>query len=91
MHRPRYRELNLPHTVAHGANDHDELFTIRDMLRFAVTRFSRAGLTYGQGTANALEEAVFLILEALRLPVPRLSDMGFEPTNLRDLDRKSVV
>lgn len=47
----------------------DELLTIRDLLRHAVTRFSRAGLVYGQGTGNALEEAVFLILEALRLPV----------------------
>lgn len=47
----------------------DELFTIRDMLRHAVTRFSQAGLTFGQGTGNALEESVFLILEHLKLPV----------------------
>lgn len=47
----------------------DELLTIRDMLRYAVSRFGRAGLAFGQGTGDGLEEAVFLILEALRLPV----------------------
>ena len=47
----------------------DELLTIRDMLRFAVSRFGRAGLEFGQGTGDAVEEAVFLILESLHLPV----------------------
>ena len=47
----------------------DELITIRDILRFAVSRFNEAGLTFGQGTADAMEEAVFLILETLHLPV----------------------
>ena len=47
----------------------DELITIRDMLRFAVSRFNAEGLTFGQGTSDAVEEAVFLILETLRLPV----------------------
>ena len=39
----------------------DELITIRDMLRFAVSRFNAEGLTFGQGTSDAVEEAVFLI------------------------------
>ena len=43
--------------------------TVRDWLRYAVGRFNRANLTYGHGTANALDEAAFLILESLRLPV----------------------
>ena len=47
----------------------DQLLTIRDVLRFAVSRFNAEGLTFGQGTADAVEEAVFLILETLRLPV----------------------
>lgn len=49
-----------------AAND---LLTVRDFLRYAVSRFTAAGLTYGHGTANALDEAAFLILEALHLPV----------------------
>jgi ribosomal protein L3 glutamine methyltransferase len=50
-------------------NPADQLLTIRDVLRFAVSRFNAEGLTFGQGTADAVEEAVFLILETLRLPV----------------------
>ena len=47
----------------------EDLVTIRDMLRFAVSRFGEAGLAFGQGTANAVDEAAFLILETLHLPV----------------------
>ena len=45
-----------------------ELITVRDYLRFAVTRFGEAGLAYGHGTTGALDDAAFLILETLRLP-----------------------
>ena len=47
----------------------DDLLTVRDLLRYAVSRFNAAGLTYGHGTASALDGAAFLILEALYLPV----------------------
>ena len=46
-----------------------ELTTLRDILRYAVSRFNEAGLSFGHGTANALDEAVFLILESLHLPI----------------------
>jgi ribosomal protein L3 glutamine methyltransferase len=46
----------------------EELFTIRDLLRFAVTHMESAGLSYGHGTETALDEAVFLIAEQLHLP-----------------------
>lgn len=49
-----------------------ELFTVRDWLRYAVTGFQRAGLVYGHGTATALDEAAFLILASLELPVDTL-------------------
>jgi ribosomal protein L3 glutamine methyltransferase len=45
------------------------LVTIRDYLRFAVSRFREAKLEHGHGAANALDEAAFLILETLNLPV----------------------
>ena len=43
------------------------LRTLRDVLRFAVTRFNEANLSYGHGQANAFEEAAFIILRALKL------------------------
>jgi ribosomal protein L3 glutamine methyltransferase len=46
----------------------DSLLTIRDWLRFAVSNFERAKLSYGHGTATALDEAAFLILSTLNLP-----------------------
>ncbi len=44
------------------------LETIRDFLRHAVGRFNRAGLYFGHGCTNALDEAAYLILSALHLP-----------------------
>jgi ribosomal protein L3 glutamine methyltransferase len=45
------------------------LITIRDILRYAVTRFNKAGLAHGHGASNAVDEAAFIILETLKLPV----------------------
>lgn len=50
----------------------EELATVRDWLRWAVSRFTEADLFYGHGTDNAWDEAVWLILAALHLPRDRL-------------------
>lgn len=50
-----------------------ELVTLRDVLRYAVSAFSAAGLHYGHGSATPLDEAAFLILETLHLPVDDFS------------------
>ena len=42
--------------------------TVRDLLRFAISRFNQAQLFFGHGTANALDEAAYLILHTLHLP-----------------------
>jgi ribosomal protein L3 glutamine methyltransferase len=47
----------------------EELATIRDWLRYAVTSMTRAGLVYGHGSENAIDEAAFLILATLDLPI----------------------
>lgn len=50
----------------------DDLVTVRDWLRFATSRFRAAGLVFGHGTSTALDEAAFLILKTLSLPVDTL-------------------
>jgi ribosomal protein L3 glutamine methyltransferase len=46
-----------------------ELHTVRDFLRYAVSRFRAAHLAHGHGASTALDEAAFIILESLSLPV----------------------
>jgi ribosomal protein L3 glutamine methyltransferase len=46
-----------------------ELKTVRDFLRYAVSAFSKAELYFGHGAGTALDEAAFLILESLSLPI----------------------
>jgi ribosomal protein L3 glutamine methyltransferase len=48
-------------------SEHTDLLTIRDMIRFATSRFNEAGLYYGHGTDNAWDEATQLILHSLHL------------------------
>lgn len=45
-----------------------ELFTLRDWLRFAVTRFSEARLFFGHGHQTAVDEAAYLLAHTLHLP-----------------------
>jgi ribosomal protein L3 glutamine methyltransferase len=51
----------------------DELKTVRDYVRYAVSRFNAGDLVFGHGTTTALDEAAFMVLEALHLPVDDLS------------------
>ncbi len=48
------------------------LTTVRDILRFAVSRFNEAGLHFGHGSDNAHDEAAYLILHTLNLPLDTL-------------------
>ncbi|WP_295141567.1 50S ribosomal protein L3 N(5)-glutamine methyltransferase [uncultured Reyranella sp.] len=48
------------------------LVTLGDFFHFAVARFRSARLAYGHGTTNAVDEAAFMVLEALRLPIHRI-------------------
>ena len=50
----------------------DEFATLRDWFRYAISRFHAAELAFGHGATNALDEAAYLILEGLRLPIDTL-------------------
>lgn len=62
-----------------------ELETVRDWLRWSVTRFTEAGLAFGHGTDNAWDEAAYLVLHALSLPLDRLEP--FLDARLTQLER----
>ena len=69
-----------------SANQH--LQTVRDVLRFAVSRFNEAELSFGHGLANAYDEAAYLILHTLHLPLDHLDpflDAKLLPDELRDI------
>ena len=48
------------------------LHTLRDVLRFTVSRFNEARLSFGHGSDNAHDEAVYLLLHTLNLPLDLL-------------------
>ena len=46
-----------------------QLLTVRDFLRYAMSEFRAAKIVHGHGTTSALDEAAFIILETLHLPI----------------------
>lgn len=50
----------------------DELITLRDWLRWTMSRFTEADLFFGHGTNNAWDEAIWLLLATLKLPQDKL-------------------
>ena len=52
--------------------DTDALVTLRDWLRFGVSRMNQAQLHFGHGSLNAYDETAYLLLRTLHLPPDRL-------------------
>ncbi|MBV6271781.1 50S ribosomal protein L3 N(5)-glutamine methyltransferase [Alcaligenaceae bacterium CGII-47] len=63
---------------------YSELLTLRDLLRWAISRFNAVGLTFGHGSDNAWDEAAYLLLYSLHLPLDTLEPF----LDARVLDRE---
>ncbi len=70
-------------------NADNEFVSLRDLLRFAVSRFNQAQLFFGHGTDNAWDEAAYLLLHTLHLPLDRLDP--FMDARLTGKERKACL
>ncbi|MCB2113944.1 MAG: 50S ribosomal protein L3 N(5)-glutamine methyltransferase [Parvularculaceae bacterium] len=73
-----------------------DLTTVRDFFRYAVSEFTRAELSFGHGAVNAIDEAAFIVLESLALPIDDINPWldarltGDERVRLADLIRERI-
>ncbi len=75
-------------TKAPAKTPPQELSTIVDFIRYAVTRFAEGKVAFGQGTDDPVEEAIFLVSEALGLPIDRID--SFLPAQMTSAERRRV-
>ena len=69
-HSPSPRAFALP-AVPSADVAAEGLRTLRDLIRWACTRLTEAGAQFGHGTDNAHDEATWLALWCLRLPLDK--------------------
>lgn len=65
------------------------LHTLRDYIRWGASRFAKAGLDFGHGTATPLDEAAALVLHTLNLPY-NLSEFYLQSA-LTSEERQEIV
>ena len=65
-----------------------EMVALRDWLRYAVTHFNATGLSFGHGSRDAYDEAAYLLLHTLHLPLDRLEP--FLDARLLEEERRAV-
>ncbi len=75
--------------ITHFPRLTEELFTIRDWLRFTVSQFEEAEIFFGHGTDNSYDEAVWLVMSALHLPHDTL--INFLDAVITEQERKHLA
>jgi len=76
-------------SALHRFANTSELLTLRDWLRYAVSTFTEAQLTFGHGSENAYDEAAYLILHTLHLPLDTLDP--FLDANLTAQEKSTLL
>lgn len=76
-------------SALHRFANTSELLTLRDWLRYAVSTFTEAKLTFGHGSLNAYDEAAYLILHTLHLPLDTLDP--FLDANLTAQEKSTLL
>lgn len=66
-----------------------ELETVRDWVRYAVSRFNAGGIFFGHGLAEAYDEAAYLVLHTLSLPSDRIET--FLDSRLTQAERGALL
>lgn len=69
-------------------SDTDSLLTLKDLIRWGASQFNAAGLYFGHGTDNALDEAWALVMHGLHLPQdvpPPYLDARLTPNERQDV------
>lgn len=75
--------------MIHNPRLAEELFTIRDWLRFTVSQFEESDIFFGHGTDNSYDEAVWLVMSALHLPHDTLHN--FMDAVITEQERKHLA
>lgn len=75
--------------MIHYPRLHEEIFTLRDWLRFTVSRFEESDIFFGHGTDNAYDEAVWLLMSSLHLPLDTLDN--FLDARITESERKHLA
>lgn len=81
---------NRPERVVASARQAiDELASLRDLLRWSVSRFQQSGIRTGHGTLSLLDEAVLLALWSLHLAPDELDQ--WLDVRLARVEREAIV
>lgn len=72
-----------------GDDEVERLLTLRDLMRWAFSRFNEVGIISAHGMENCLDEAVYLVLHALHLP-PNLNESWFD-SQVTPAERREVL